>query len=88
MDTGNNNNTSQTRRSRRNRPPANPSAQTQMAAVDMLQTINTVASQTAASVLINDVTPNKTESLKFCLLNLSERAICWNRCKPTRPKLS
>nr|WRK23068.1 p12 [Bombyx mori nucleopolyhedrovirus]WRK23206.1 p12 [Bombyx mori nucleopolyhedrovirus]WRK23344.1 p12 [Bombyx mori nucleopolyhedrovirus]WRK23482.1 p12 [Bombyx mori nucleopolyhedrovirus]WRK23758.1 p12 [Bombyx mori nucleopolyhedrovirus] len=65
MDTGNNNNTSQTRRSRRNRPPANPSAQTQMAAVDMLQTINTVASQTAASVLINDVTPNKTESLKI-----------------------
>ncbi|ACQ57279.1 P12 [Bombyx mandarina nucleopolyhedrovirus] len=65
MDTGNNNNMSQTRRSRRNRPPANPSAQTQMAAVDMLQTINTTASQTAASLLINDITPNKTESLKI-----------------------
>nr|AFN21061.1 P12 [Bombyx mori nucleopolyhedrovirus]AFN21341.1 P12 [Bombyx mori nucleopolyhedrovirus] len=63
MDTGNN--MSQTRRSRRNRPPANPSAQTQMAAVDMLQTINTTASQTAASLLINDITPNKTESLKI-----------------------
>nr|QXI73279.1 P12 [Bombyx mori nucleopolyhedrovirus] len=65
MDTGNNNNMPQTRRSRRNRPPANPSAQTQMAAVDMLQTINTTASQTAASLLINDITPNKTESLKI-----------------------
>nr|WRK23896.1 p12 [Bombyx mori nucleopolyhedrovirus] len=65
MDTGNSNITSQTRRSRRNRPPANPSAQTQMAAVDMLQTINTTASQTAASLLINDITPNKTESLKI-----------------------
>ncbi|QCF61116.1 p12 [Troides aeacus nucleopolyhedrovirus] len=58
-------NMSQARRNRRNRAPARPSAQTQMAAVDMLQTINTAASQTAASLLINDITPNKTESLKI-----------------------
>ena len=63
MDTDDN--MSQARRNRRNRPPARPSAQTQMAAVDMLQTINTAASQTAASLLINDITPNKTESLKI-----------------------
>ncbi|ABL76031.1 p12 [Maruca vitrata nucleopolyhedrovirus] len=59
----NDNDADNARRNRRNRPSA--AKPNQMAVVDMLETINTAASQTAASLLINDATPNKTESLKI-----------------------
>ncbi|USC25944.1 p12 [Palpita vitrealis nucleopolyhedrovirus] len=53
--------TSQTRRNRRNKSSVKPMAAT----ADMLQTINNTAAQTAASLLINDLTPNKTQSLNI-----------------------